>query len=1025
MISDFKKILCLFTWSLLPLVLSAQVQMTDLPYLCDFEDDTENALWTLNPGASSANLKNLWVVSDHEAYTGQRSMYISDDGGKTNHYTPKANIVIAYRSMMFEEGSYDFSFDWKGTGNGENGYLKVLLTTRSAAYISSQGNSSEPSYFSSALNCIDQDNPDTKLYGATRWQHFQGSFQIYPSMANRDVKLMFVWVNTNIDIDTTSIMVDNLQLAKSAPSYPNNLYVDCDEREANVYWSGSADSYEILYRSKDSDEWHSVACNEAHLQANNIPYGAYELWICSINGQDKSIYSVFPTVFIYPTQCFDVLNMYNASFETYTYRNNLPSNVVRNSGSYHYATEKIDDGYQSILSRQTTHFLQDEYDERTLGGLKTVPEGEFGSIRLGNWEKWAEWESISFKYEVSSARKSVLLLKYAIVVDDVSHPIKDQAYFSISIKDEQGQEVNTGCTDINFHTPTNEELRDPAVQKLWHKNSWNGSLVRWQDWFMIGLDLSDYQGQTLTVKLETHDCTQSGHFCYAYFTLRCSSAELEGIPWGENSYTTQFIAPEGFEYEWVNRNDTNTVISTEREFNVNQNDTMSYYVDCTYLNQSDHNNVQECTFRLEATARPHTPHAEIGFDWLPENCENKYQIYNKSHIDLKNQITGDIEHRYDWTLTDYYWRQNGDSLTTLPMYKHDKDTFPITTTTNNGDTLNYSLWTGIWANDTLWEDKTDTMFIVPKIGPIEKLTEQTVCYNGSVEFPTNSGKIRTSTGLYYDSLKSVITGCDSTNILSLVVLDSIGTTIEDTICYNGSYIFGGDTLTQTKSYIKVFSSALTGCDSVVTLKLFNAPQPRIMSSQEEFCPEEGWIRFDADNLLYADFVELIMQDTTYNFSGRNNTQQLTFSSENMISGNYKVTVVIHNPWCDIDTDTLNFTLNLPSSIVEAKWDNVLAILNEKYNGGYQFCSYQWYENGIPIQGATGSWYHTQETMNETSEYSVEVVLIDGTELKICPFLYGNKTNNEPERKVRKILKDGHVYIINDENIYNIFGIKVN
>lgn len=34
------------------------IRMADLPYFCDFEDDTENANWTLNPAINTITTKN-------------------------------------------------------------------------------------------------------------------------------------------------------------------------------------------------------------------------------------------------------------------------------------------------------------------------------------------------------------------------------------------------------------------------------------------------------------------------------------------------------------------------------------------------------------------------------------------------------------------------------------------------------------------------------------------------------------------------------------------------------------------------------------------------------------------------------------------------------------------------------------------------------------------------------------------------------------------------------------------------------
>ena len=69
-----------------------------LPYLCDFENDVENAKWTLNynPNLEPGRLKNLWYIGEAEASEGKRSMYVTSDGGATASYTNSEN-TIPYR----------------------------------------------------------------------------------------------------------------------------------------------------------------------------------------------------------------------------------------------------------------------------------------------------------------------------------------------------------------------------------------------------------------------------------------------------------------------------------------------------------------------------------------------------------------------------------------------------------------------------------------------------------------------------------------------------------------------------------------------------------------------------------------------------------------------------------------------------------------------------------------------------------------------------------------------------------------
>jgi hypothetical protein len=74
-----------------------------------------------------------------------------------------------------------------------------------------------------------------------------------------------------------------------------------------------------------------------------------------------------------------------------------------------------------------------------------------------------------------------------------------------------------------------------------------------------------------------------------------------------------------------------------------------------------------------------------------------------------------------------------------------------------------------------------------------------------------------------------------------------------------------------------------------------------------------------------------------------------------------------NPECkDIEFD-FDFDVLYPSSIVAQKWNDVLVVYNEYWNGGYTFSNYQWYKNGQSIFGQNGSYLY----LGENNTFDVE------------------------------------------------------
>jgi uncharacterized protein YegP (UPF0339 family) len=73
-------------------------------------------------------------------------------------------------------------------------------------------------------------------------------------------------------------------------------------------------------------------------------------------------------------------------------------------------------------------------------------------------------------------------------------------------------------------------------------------------------------------------------------------------------------------------------------------------------------------------------------------------------------------------------------------------------------------------------------------------------------------------GTYVDSLTALSGGCDSIVTLHLFVLPNISTNVAIQRCEGTSYVFQGDTLTESGVYVEVFDAA-NGCDSVIVLDL--------------------------------------------------------------------------------------------------------------------------------------------------------------------------------------------------------------
>lgn len=1019
-------------------VQGAAITMADLPYLCDFENEEENQNWELNPSVNTITTENRWVIGSAIAYTGDNSMYVSQDGGLSNTYASTNNVLLAYRDITLEAGDYDIAYDWMGLGNKTKGYLKIVYANRPNSGLKCLGNSVEPTWVATSVQLM---GDDERLIDGDAWRHVQTRVTIPVAQANKTTtRLLFVWVNTDVTVkdSITSVAIDNFQLAKASPTgYPDNIHVTTVLNSSTISWEGDAENYEVMYRKKTDNAFTSVPVTGTTVTLQDMEHGAYEFWICSVNGEDKTLYTVFPVVYLYQTDCFDALNMYNATFEygKWTYRNGrVPAGYTR-----------VDYGPEDKRSRHTTHFDKTEVDPRTvirsgmdtLACLKTIPEGEFGSVRLGNWLTGSEYESMTFHYTVESHSTAVLLIRYAMVLENPDHQGTEQPRFTLDVLDEQGESVDIKCASVDFHAPTTQEWNDPGVRALWHSSYWvdgsNSHAVTWQDWRTIGISVDSYVGQTLTIVLTSYDCDQGGHFGYAYFTLNCVRSDVDGLPWGEGSSTRMFTAPEGFDYAWFNRTDkefTDTITNTQttqspyitdggRYFYVLESDTNTYLCHVTYPTNKD------CGYWFEASGKPHTPKAELELRWTPDSCRNGYTWWNRCHTVLTNQQNGEEEHRYDMPIEHcYLLSENGaelaigyDSLGTyVPM-------------PDEGGHVRLGVWTGVYAKGELLADTAWFELDVPAIAPTQTHLYDTICRGQSVTFPEGSRDTYNNSGDYYDSLTSVITGCDSTVILHLTVHEPILVEVYDTICEGYTYDFNGQTLSAAGKRTALTQSLVTGCDSVVTLYLTVAPRPKHTIVRDIICADEP-LQILSDISAYIDSIWVVVDraDGVYPALRDGDESQVYF--DNVLAGIRTAIIYSRMPWCDeYYEDKVIFNVSLPSSIVEARFDDVLAFLSPDYNGGYVFDSYQWYVNGQPIEGATGSWYYNP-ALDKDAEITVSATLPDGTVAWVCPFTFNNAARPNAVEDViadkpqaLKILRDGQLLIQYNGSEYDALGRK--
>ncbi|MFH0864849.1 MAG: PKD domain-containing protein [Bacteroidota bacterium] len=188
----------------------------------------------------------------------------------------------------------------------------------------------------------------------------------------------------------------------------------------------------------------------------------------------------------------------------------------------------FDNGQQTIINAPGT-------DPNTGNALSVLPPGGSSCCRLGNANYNYHAERLSYTLAVT-ASNCIFTYQYAVVLEDPSHPSNEQPKFTIYVKDASGNVVDPICGIYEVS----------AAASIPGFNNYGS--VRWKNWTTVGIDLSPWIGQNITIEFTTYDCAQGGHYGYAYIACSCGALQLAQQCVGTSSVIT---APPGFStYSW-------------------------------------------------------------------------------------------------------------------------------------------------------------------------------------------------------------------------------------------------------------------------------------------------------------------------------------------------------------------------------------------------------------------------------------------------------------------------------------------
>lgn len=978
----------------------AWAQASGIPYSCSFEEDEDLSAWTFNYKTSTA--MDQWMIGSVTHSEGQRSLYISSDG-KNPVYGNKPNVVVSYFRYKFPTSTgrrtYDISFDWRGIGNTNNSCLYVLALPEQVLFNDANNN---PLYLdrivSTTSGIISQSNvvnttsclqlgdaaaPTRFLSGGEQWTNVSATYGIQVSSTNSQqvFAIVFVWVNTNTDetVKESGICIDNIQIGDATLKKPVNVQVEaiCEDSVMMVSWESGLTEFEVQYRQVGTSTWrradgltdgvdgftrtNGIYCSYG---LQRIKEGAYDVRVCGKSGDIVTIFTYRNQYLVYcpENHCVNYLDFTNPNVEcTYGYHPLTSGHTSETPYSY---PGWIDFGPDSEESRHTIHTDPTETDPRTDDALLTVPHGALASVRLGNWKDGGEAESITYNIKVDSANQGVLIVKYAVVLENPNgHKHEEEPSFLLEVLDEKGELIDASCGRAEFSY-------SDGIAAGW--NITKDEKAAWKDWTTIGVNLMPYNNQVIKVRFTTFDCSLSGHYGYAYFTVDCATAHLETENCGNDS-KIECYAPEGFAYAWYKGSPDdpgNEPFWFDREL-VTDPGRQEYTCRVSFVDDP------ECYFDVSTISAPRFPVPSYTWEPVYQECTSKIRFHNTSHV--MNKYDGTETHTQEPTNDCHWFFRTLSNNSVTESYNWN----PVYKCPDQGDSIEVTYITYIGVDNACDSSRIDTI-VMPNIIPGSTQFEMSTCPESPVYFGGEwFNKDTVFVGTYPN-----FAGCDSTSTLILKVWPEVKDTYRhDSICSDGSVTINGVKYNQPMENFFIRLKTVHDCDSGLyfTLTVNERIQAEVAQVPDACADDEVfYLTYDISAGKYDSLVitfstpqlrDTVIYDPDVNVIGIPYPADIT-------PGHYAAKLVFHQFCCGTHTEERSIDVRYRNSIVEQKWNDVLTLLAPKYNGGFEFTSFQWYKNDTPIEGATHSYLY--QDLDFDADYYVVVTRKDGVSIATCP-----------------------------------------
>ena len=255
-----------------------------------------------------------------------------------------------------------------------------------------------------------------------------------------------------------------------------------------------------------------------------------------------------------------------------------------------------------IISGRHTIMTGTGTDPNTCNVVSYVAPGGTYSARLGNANNGRQAEKLTYTIPVVDASNALFIYKYAVVLQDPSHTAVDQPRFELKILNASGQVIDPVC---GYYLVVADD-NIPGFQTC-------GGVV-YKNWTTVGIDLTPYIGQQISMVFATGDCDLGGHYGYAYLDAYCTALRIN-TNFCAGSTNITLTAPIGFSYLW-------STGATSQSINI-VNPIIGQTISCRLTS------VTGCVVSLTTVLQPAPPIPDFNLT-LQNNCASGANFTNLS-----------------------------------------------------------------------------------------------------------------------------------------------------------------------------------------------------------------------------------------------------------------------------------------------------------------------------------------------------------------------------------------------------------